>query len=155
ILVGIIVTTVALVAGCLALVIGIALLALECAGLICLLIHGPKGRWQASWALCAASAFLVMLATVLELMPGYTRAYSLRGQVRRHAAQYEDSRTPVVCFPRRWDSVSFYLRRNDVQAFSSEELPELLAELEREPEALLFLKHGRGGYSPSCELLSR
>jgi len=47
------------------------------------------------------------------------------------------------------------LQRGDVRAFTAEQLPDLLAELRKTPEALVFLKTGKPGVSPSAEVLSR
>jgi hypothetical protein len=75
--------------------------------------------------------------------------------VRRHADRYECSDVPVICYPRRWDSVSFYLRRSDVRVYAADELAALIADVQSVPEALLFVKNGRPGDSPSAELLAR
>ena len=83
-----------------------------------------------------------MVGAVYWLLPGYARSYSYRGLVRRHADRYECSDVPVICYPRRWDSVSFYLRRSDVRAYAAEELAALLADVQSVPEALLFVKNG-------------
>jgi 4-amino-4-deoxy-L-arabinose transferase-like glycosyltransferase len=112
----------------------------------------PKGAtrhdaWPAlvrrRWALtCVATTAVLMVGAVYWLLPGYARSYSYRGLVRRHADQYQRSDVPVICYPRRWDSVSFYLRRSDVRAYAAEELAALLADVQSVPEALLFVKNG-------------
>ena len=50
---------------------------------------------------------------------------------------------PVACYPRRWDSVSFYLQRNDVRVYSHELRQRLLADTRAENGMLLFVKSGR------------
>jgi 4-amino-4-deoxy-L-arabinose transferase-like glycosyltransferase len=111
--------------------------------------HGRQR--QATWGLCFITAFLLMLVLMQQLVPSYARRFALRGLVRRHVA----TELPVFCYPRRWDSIGYYLQRSDVRAFTPEQLPELLAELRKTPEALLFLKTGKPGFSPSTEVLSR
>jgi 4-amino-4-deoxy-L-arabinose transferase-like glycosyltransferase len=101
------------------------------------------------WIVVAATCFLIALGGVYQFLPRYARSYSLRGQVRRHF----DTQVPVVCYPRRWDSVSFYLQRNDVHAYTVEQLSDLLADLRQMPEALVFLKNGHAESSPSANLL--
>jgi 4-amino-4-deoxy-L-arabinose transferase-like glycosyltransferase len=93
-----------------------------------------------AWALCAAATFLVLLGGVHLLLPGYARKFSLRGELKGQAELCNDPEVPVVCYPHRWDSVSFYLRRNDVRVFSSRQRDELMALLRREPGTLLVVK---------------
>ena len=51
-----------------------------------------------------------------------------------------DPRVPVICYPRTWDSVRFYLRRKDVITFSSGQHCELTAFLRKHPHTLAFVK---------------
>lgn len=124
-------------------------------GLIVSLVYAWLAHGRGSWAVCAASTFVLMAGAVYEAGPAYCRHYSLRGLVRRHAAEYGRSTVPVICYPRHWDSVGFYLERTDVRAYAANELPALLADLEENSEVLLFVKNGPAGASPSDELLAR
>jgi len=113
-------------------------------------VTGLSRRWQISWAWCGVASFGVLFAAVFVVFPHYAREYSLRGQVRRHA----DMQVPVMCYPRGWDSISFYLGRSDVRVYPREELTALLDDLQRQPETLVFLKPSRAGQSLS-DLLQR
>jgi hypothetical protein len=73
---------------------------------------------------------------VYVLLPGYHRRFALRGQVRR----YQDTAMDVFCYPKRWDSVTFYLQRTDVHVFTAEQRLSLIAALQTKPKALLFVK---------------
>jgi dolichol-phosphate mannosyltransferase len=95
-----------------------------------------------SWGVCAVVTFGVLLAAFHQLAPCYARQYSLRGVVRRHATT-EEQRLPVASYPRRWDSVSFYLQRDDVQAYTPERRAELFADLQRSEQTLVFVKGER------------
>src|SRR5262249_46371130 len=86
----------------------------------------------------AALLFLVLLVAVLERLPGSHRRSALRGGGRRHSEA--PAGIPVVCSPRRWDSISFYLARADVRVFAAAERDELLAELARHERVLGFIK---------------
>lgn len=97
-------------------------------------------RWTASWTWCAAGTFAVLLLGAHQWLPDYARRFSLRGQVRRLANDKTTARLPVLCYPHRWDSVSFYLQRNDVQVVTPDRWEHLLAELRRQPEVLVFVK---------------
>jgi 4-amino-4-deoxy-L-arabinose transferase-like glycosyltransferase len=125
----------------------------------------PAGAtWYTSWfarvrrhpALASfATMAVLLLGAVYWLLPEYAHSYSYRGLVRRHVEAYEHSAVPILCYPRRWDSVSFYLRRSDVRAYAADELATLITDVQSVPEVLLFVKNGRPGDSPSAELLAR
>src|SRR5262249_19526380 len=84
--------------------------------------------------------FFLLLIAVHQVLPHYARKFGLRGQVRRHVQLVEAEHLPVICYPRRWDSVSFYLGRNDVCVYPSDRRAELMAELQARTHALLFVK---------------
>src|SRR5262249_31164380 len=52
----------------------------------------------------------------------------------------EEERVPVLCYPQRWESVSFYLPRARVKVFAQHQLARLCAELRARPDALLLVK---------------
>lgn len=106
----------------------------------------PRAAWLAGGALT-----LVMTGAVTLFLPGYARQFSLRAEVGRQAEAAGDSRVPVICYPRRWDSVSFYLRRDDVQVFRADEWEALRAELASRPGAIVFARTGRPGESAAAE----
>lgn len=104
-----------------------------------ILVHrGRRLSPIGSWGLCAAAVFVVLLVGVVDLLPQYHRRFALRGQVRRHAE--EAAVLPVACYPRRWDSISFYLERNDVRAFAQAEREALMAALLENEGTLVFIK---------------
>jgi hypothetical protein len=98
-----------------------------------------RDRPRAAWGLCVGATFAVLFVAVYALLPGYARKFSLRGQVRPLA---DEPTLPVVCYPRRWDSVNFYLRRDDVRVYTTAELPELVEALRGRRETLVFVKSG-------------
>src|SRR5262249_18807482 len=108
-------------------------------GLLYLLRCGPLPRLRTSWGLCGGT-FTLLFAAVHQLLPGYARRFSLRAQVQPHQEISADPHVPVVCYPRRWDSVSFYLRRNDVQTYPPDQRDQLIAALLARPNTLLFVK---------------
>ena len=64
----------------------------------------------------------------------------MRGQVCSIASMSCKAQIPVVCYPRRWDSVSFYLRRDDVVVYTAEMRARLMAALRDQARALAFIK---------------
>jgi hypothetical protein len=105
-----------------------------------LLVRGQPRRAWASWVLCALTTAGVLLVTFHALLPDYHRKFGLRGQVRRHRELAREM--PVACYPKRWDSVSFYLQR-DVVVYGPERRRELVADLQSGQGTLLFVKNGR------------
>ena len=97
-------------------------------------------RLPVSWILSGAATFVILFLAIHQLWPGYARKFSLRAQVRPHRELSDDQKIPVVCYPHGWDSVSFYLRRNDVRVYSPARRDSLLAELRSRPQTLVFVK---------------
>jgi hypothetical protein len=122
---------------------GLALAGVAAAASGLVLRYGRGRPAVVSWGLCGAATFALLLAASQEVLPGYARKFSVRGQVRPQADLGADPRVPVVCYPHRWDSVSFYLNRNDVRAYGPERRAELIADLHAQPETLVFVKTDR------------
>jgi len=120
------------------------LLALVLGAYLGLLIRPGNRRGLVKLWGCTAVTFAVLLAGVQDWLPEYHRQFGLRGQVRRHRALARDGSLAVYCYPHRWDSVSFYLERDDVLVFGAGELAALAADLAKQPRALVFLKSARG-----------
>jgi 4-amino-4-deoxy-L-arabinose transferase-like glycosyltransferase len=80
------------------------------------LTHGAQ-RSAAVWrcgSVGAAAVFLLLLAGTQSLLRTHHEHYALRSQIV--ALRDESEGMPVGCYPKRWDSVSFYLQR-DIQIF--------------------------------------
>src|SRR5205823_8340604 len=73
-------------------------------------------------------------------LPGCARRYSMRGQARPYELLARDPGVAVVCYPRGWDSVSFYLRRGDVRVYQRDQRSQLIADLHRREQTLAFIK---------------
>jgi hypothetical protein len=95
-----------------------------------------------SWAGSAGAVFVLLLLGVLHLQPAYNRQFALRGHLRRHARLPDGRRLPVVCYPQRWDSVSFYLPAAEVRSYELGQRHLLLRDLRRGPDRLLLVKVG-------------
>jgi 4-amino-4-deoxy-L-arabinose transferase-like glycosyltransferase len=104
-----------------------------------LLRRGPRS----SWLICGAVTLALLVGAIHQGLPGYARRFSMRGQVRPLADLCSDASIPVACYPRRWDSVSFYLQREDVRSYSTEERPQLITDLAAAPRTLVFVKSSR------------
>jgi dolichol-phosphate mannosyltransferase len=96
-----------------------------------------------AWGVCAGTLLVLLLAGVHQVLPGYNRKFSPRGQVRRHLEQAADPRVPVICYPKRWDAVSFYLRRDDVRVYGPAERARMIADLDARPHSLVVVKADR------------
>jgi dolichol-phosphate mannosyltransferase len=102
-----------------------------------------KRHWGAAATAFTAATFAVLLAACYLMLPGYARRYSLRGEVRPHAELARDPEVSIVCYPRRWDSVSFYLGRDDVKVYAVEQRRQLIADLKTNTRTLAFIKAER------------
>jgi 4-amino-4-deoxy-L-arabinose transferase-like glycosyltransferase len=99
----------------------------------------PGGGVRLAWGAGGLAALAGVLGWVWLVLPAHHRAFSLRDQVRGAGAAADE---PVLCYPRRWDSVSFYLGRDDIRAYEAGRLGELLADLRAGAGALVFVKDG-------------
>src|SRR5262249_47153497 len=99
---------------------------------------GPAGGGAPPAAVLGGGAggavtLVVLCVAVHQLLPAYARRFALRGEVRPHAELCADPRVSIACYPRRWDSVSFYLHRPDVRVYTAEQRSALIADLRRHP----------------------
>jgi dolichol-phosphate mannosyltransferase len=101
------------------------------------------GRRGVSWGACAAVTFAVLGLGVYHLQPTYNRQFALRGHLRSDADLAAREHLPVICYPQRWDSVSFYLPHADVRVYTLEQRRQLLADLRGLPRTLLVVKSGK------------
>ncbi len=106
------------------------------------LVHrGPARRAEVAWGLCGTVTFAVLWTALNDLQPGYARKFSLRAQVRLPQSLALDRRVPVACYPHSWDSVSFYLRRDDIQVYTPSNRQHLWADLRKRASGMLvFVK---------------
>jgi dolichol-phosphate mannosyltransferase len=115
-------------------------LVLTAAGIAALVV--VHQRRAVSWAACGLAAFVVLLLAVWHLQPAYNRQFALRGRVRTGTDLAQGAGLSVVCFPQRWDSVSFYLPRADVRVYASGQRQELVEDLRSRPQTLLLVQSG-------------
>ena len=94
------------------------------------------------WAASALSMFILLLASAQLILPGYAKRFAMRNQVRGQLVAGADPAVPVVCYPRGWDSVNFYLGRTDVRVYTRDQRGMLVLDLEKEPRTLAFIKAG-------------
>lgn len=104
------------------------------------LIHS---RWAASrWPAVAVALTLSVIGVAhFWALPVYAQHRSPVGKpglVERYCA---DRNTPVVCYPRGWDSVAFHLRRDDLHNFRSKETPEMISFLFEHKRTVILFTH--------------
>jgi dolichol-phosphate mannosyltransferase len=103
-----------------------------------LALSGARSRLARWWPDIAAVMFVGLLLGVYGWLPGYHRRFALRGQVRPYAEAA--SHVQVLCYPKRWDSLTFYLQREDVRMFEAGRGKELVRAALARPGTLLFIK---------------
>lgn len=86
---------------------------------------------------CSAVMFVAIALADAYLLPWQANRFALRDEVQTLGG--DDS--PIYCYPHRWDSVSFYLRREDVQACSAPD--EFLPLLKSQPRSAVIVKNER------------
>jgi 4-amino-4-deoxy-L-arabinose transferase-like glycosyltransferase len=99
----------------------------------------PSRMRTALWAGTAAASFVALFLTAQLALPWYADRYSLRAQLVPHVDACAGA-VPVMCYPHRWDGVSYYLERNDVRVFRPAQLSELAAALSRHRQSLVVVK---------------
>lgn len=105
------------------------------------ILVSDSGRRTLAWKAAFATTFAVLFGSVLLLLPAYARRYSLRDHVEAISAATAEISLPVICYPHRWDSVHFYLQRQNVGVFRSDDLGILMKSLLHHPQTLLFIKN--------------
>ena len=100
-------------------------------------------RRAVNWPSAAAVSFVVLLAGTHFLLPEYNRRFALRTYLRALVDPHGDEHLTVICYPQRWDSVSFYLPGAEVKVFSARERPQLFAALRNRRPVLLAARSGK------------
>jgi 4-amino-4-deoxy-L-arabinose transferase-like glycosyltransferase len=98
-----------------------------------------------TWAHAGGATCGVLLLAVVVILPPYHERFALRECVLDCRAAASEPGVKVMCYQRSWDSVSFYLGRDDVLIFGADQEEAMRAELERSPRVLVFFKTGRSG----------
>lgn len=119
-----------------------AMVTLTAAGIAWSVYRSRRQTPAGSWIACGVATFGLLLLAVHWVLPGYYRKFSLRTQVRSTQAVSGREQVPVICYPHTWDSVRFYLGRQDVREYGPGECDRLIADLESVPETLVFVKSG-------------
>jgi 4-amino-4-deoxy-L-arabinose transferase-like glycosyltransferase len=96
-----------------------------------------------SWPRTAIVTGLVLLLGLQLLMPVYNSQFALRAQLQQHQQSLGGAAMVVLCYPQRWDSISFYAPQAEVKTFLAEEKKELLRAIRAQPGALLLVRSGR------------
>jgi hypothetical protein len=86
--------------------------------------------------------FVLLIAGAQLILPAHAKRFAMRNQVRGQLAAAADPNVPVICYPRGWDSVSFYLARNNVRVYTRDQRALMVSDLEGEPRTLAFIKAG-------------
>ena len=102
-----------------------------------------NSRWaDTRWPVgIAAGAFALLAVGHYVALPWYARHHSPFRDPEQVVRYCGDSTTPVVCYPRNCDSVSFYLCRDDLRTFRSKQTPELIDYLQTQPRVVVLFAH--------------
>ncbi|MFM7148706.1 MAG: glycosyltransferase, partial [Gemmataceae bacterium] len=115
------------------------LLLSACLGVLAVVVIRPQ---QIGWNEAQVAMFGAVFAGVQFLLPAYNDLFSLRGQLRRVAGPVERRGQEVVCFPQRYESVSFYLPGGNIRVFGADQQNTMIRHLRQNPGTMLLVKYG-------------
>jgi 4-amino-4-deoxy-L-arabinose transferase-like glycosyltransferase len=118
--------------GQVAVTVGWIVAGLALVGLIALCFRSQSVNWAMTAVLMASSLCLA----VQHVLPAYNQFFSLRDSL----VCLQAGEPPVVCYPYRYDSVTFYRPEGEVRVFTVEQHGELFAYLREQPGSLLLVK---------------
>ena len=107
-------------------------------GIVIAVVPKRVPTWT-SWAGCAIVAFFVLGFGQRTWLPDYHDRFGLRRQVEL-SSEYEQEELPIVSYPKRWDSVSFYSRRTNVESYAPADLAQLMHDLHQHGKAIVFVR---------------
>jgi dolichol-phosphate mannosyltransferase len=93
-----------------------------------------------SWAGCVTLVFLVLGFGQRTWVPDYHERFGLRRQVEITAAYEQEEELPLVTFPKRWDSISFYSKRVNVESYTPADFAQLVHDLNMHGKTIVFVK---------------
>jgi hypothetical protein len=83
----------------------------------------------------------VLLAVHYVALPWYAAYRSPMGRPAEVVRLCADPATPVVCYPRNCDSVSFYLGRADLHGYRSKDIEDLRTLVRSGPRTVILCTH--------------
>ncbi len=92
-------------------------------------------------AVAATTAFVMLVVAHHVALPWYATYRSPMAQPEAVRELCADPVVPVVCYPRNCDSVSFYLRRDDLRAYRSKEIEDLRDLVRLHPRTVILCTH--------------
>jgi hypothetical protein len=102
-----------------------------------------KSQWNCSpWPKrLAAAGFLLIFAGNNLAIPWYAGYRGPLSSAPEIAEFCREKQTPVVCYPRNCDSVSFYVGRDDLKSFRSKQTHLLVYYMIEQPRTVVLLAH--------------
>ncbi len=118
---------------------GLAALLFAAVGLAARSVPARLPAWT-SWAGSALVVLLFLGISQTLWLRDYHQRFGLRRQVEISAAYEQEEDLPILSYPKRWDSVGFYARRNDVESYTPAQLAQLRHDLHKHGKALIFVR---------------
>jgi hypothetical protein len=97
---------------------------------------------RAAWTRCSLATFALLFVGVTFISPNYYRRFSMADEIR-FTASADHGRLPIACYPHHWDSIGYYLQRDDVRVYDRGSRKRLAADLQERPATLVFVKTGK------------
>jgi hypothetical protein len=113
-----------------------------CAGALAALAWLLRGRPTVPWGISAATTFAVLFVGIQQLLPAYNEQFALRTSLLCQAERATGTPLAVACYPKRYDSASFYLPAANVRAYAPGQQQQLIDDLRSRTGTLLLVKSG-------------
>jgi hypothetical protein len=115
-----------------------------------------SSRWARNGITLPVAGVMAALLAVAHyvVLPWYARHHSPMRDAQAVWEYCGDPRTPVICYPRPCDSVSFYLGRDDLRNYRSKETLDLIRYLLTQQRVVILFTH-RHSLSSLRETLPR
>jgi hypothetical protein len=103
-------------------------------------VHGRRSesRWPAG---LAAASFVVLALGHNLLMPWYANYRAPLARADELQVYFDESRTPIFCYPRNCDSLSFRFQRDDLRCYRSKQTHLLVYEMQQRPRTIVVCTH--------------
>ncbi|QDT27570.1 Undecaprenyl phosphate-alpha-4-amino-4-deoxy-L-arabinose arabinosyl transferase [Gimesia panareensis] len=102
-----------------------------------------RKRWspQHLFGVFALTAFVMVFQTTQDWFPAWGQVHTVLPASSPLREQMMHSPAEVICCGKTWDSVPFYLQRNDITYMPNHDLDQLAEHIDRQQGAYLFLEN--------------
>jgi len=108
-------------------------------GFAAVIIPLTGSAWT-SWAGCGLALLIVLTLGQRVWLPEYHDRFGLRRQVELASAYEQEEQLPIVTYPKRWDSVTYYSQRVNVESYTPADFAQLIHNLNQNGKSIVFVR---------------